>query len=612
MRVVLHDQAVELDYPRSLAHDLERLLGGGDRAGPASTCRIVISEDQDGHFSIAAGAETKRTGFERGEILNLAMDEIVHRLVVDLSSAMAMHAGAVGWRDASILLAGPTGAGKTSLTAWFIDRGFDYITDELVVVPERSTDVTGFPRPLVAKPGSTPVIKSLAAFRQAQCVAAGRNTLIAPATTYHGAATPCRLIIFPRFVADGLLQVRPVSTAEVGLRLMECNLNARNLAAGGFPAVAALARRLPAMEVCYGSFDQLEGALDTIAKFVVEQDVDVNALRRFLSLRNRPAAPTVPAAVTATKTAFPIPAPTPRRSAKTMTIGMATYDDYDGVYFSLQALRLYHPEIMDEVELLVIDNHPDGPCSAALKALDGAIPNLRYVPFAECCGTTVKGEIFGQASGSFVLGIDCHVFVVPGAVRRLLDYFSKQPQSNDLLQGPLVYDDLTNIATHFDPVWSGGMFGRWATDERGRDPDAPPFDIPMQGMGLFACRTEAWPGFNPRFRGFGGEEGYIHEKFRQAGARTLCLPFLRWVHRFNRPMGIPYPNSWDDRLRNYLIGHEELGLPTEDVETHFREILGQGVVDPILSRIRAELARDTDRHARVSTGLESGYKSAAR
>jgi hypothetical protein len=26
-----------------------------------------------------------------------------------------------------------------------------------------------------------------------------------------------------------------------------------------------------------------------------------------------------------------------------LSIGMATYDDYDGVYFSVQAIRLYHP-----------------------------------------------------------------------------------------------------------------------------------------------------------------------------------------------------------------------------------------------------------------------------
>jgi hypothetical protein len=113
----------------------------------------------------------------------------------------------------------------------------------------------------------------------------------------------------------------------------------------------------------------------------------------------------------------------------------------------------------------------------------------------------------------------------------------------------------------------------------------------MQGLGLFACRRLAWPGFNRRFRGFGGEEGYLHEKFRQAGGRSLCLPFLRWIHRFNRPMGIPYTNTWDDRLRNYLIGFTELGWDTGPVEEHFNEFLGPSVAGPIIECAKAEIAQ---------------------
>ena len=93
-------------------------------------------------------------------------------------------------------------------------------------------------------------------------------------------------------------------------------------------------------------------------------------------------------------------------------------------------------------------------------------------------------------------------------------------------------------------------------------------------LGLFACRRTAWPGFNPKFRGFGGEEGYIHEKIRQRGGRTLCLPFLRWMHRFGRPLGAPYVNRWEDRMRNYVIGFTELGLDTAEMEAHFAELLG--------------------------------------
>ena len=38
--------------------------------------------------------------------------------------------------------------------------------------------------------------------------------------------------------------------------------------------------------------------------------------------------------------------------SKKLTIGMATYDDYDGVYFSIQAIRMYHPEILKDIEFI--------------------------------------------------------------------------------------------------------------------------------------------------------------------------------------------------------------------------------------------------------------------
>jgi hypothetical protein len=51
-----------------------------------------------------------------------------------------------------------------------------------------------------------------------------------------------------------------------------------------------------------------------------------------------------------------------------------------------------------------------------------------------------------------------------------------------------------------------------------------PFEVPAQGLGIFSCKKSEWLGFNPHFRGFGGEECYIHEKYRQAGRKTICLP----------------------------------------------------------------------------------------
>lgn len=273
-----------------------------------------------------------------------------------------------------------------------------------------------------------------------------------------------------------------------------------------------------------------------------------------------------------------------------LTVGMSTYDDFDGVYFTVQAMRLYHREVMDNVEILIIDNHPEGCCAKPLRQLADQIPGCRYIPYSDTRSTFVKGMVFCEARSEYVLCLDSHVMLAPGSLSRLIGFLDANPACRDLLQGPVVYDDLNSISTHFDPVWSGGMYGKWGSDERGKNPDGEPFEIPMQGTGLFACRREAWPGFNPRFQGFGGEEGYLHEKFRQSGRRTLCLPFLRWTHRFSRPFGLSYRNVWEDRIRNYYIGFTELGLDTGKIDEHFSALLGGEAYDRIRSWVSEELS----------------------
>jgi hypothetical protein len=286
------------------------------------------------------------------------------------------------------------------------------------------------------------------------------------------------------------------------------------------------------------------------------------------------------------------PEATPKGPPRRLCIGMATFDDYDGVYFSVQALRMYHPEILDQIQILIIDNNPAGAAAEKLKELDSYIPNYRYVPESKVVGTAIRDRIFQESNSEFVLVMDCHVFIVPGALARLLEYLDANPDSPDLLQGPLLHDDLRTISTHFAPGWHSGMWGTWAYDPRGESEDAPGFDIPMQGCGLFACRREAWPGLNPNFRGFGGEEGYIHEKVRQAGGRTLCLPFLRWMHRFNRPLGAPYPVIWENRVRNYIIGWQELGLETDSIRAHFSESMGRPETESVFEQVAREQSQD--------------------
>lgn len=253
-----------------------------------------------------------------------------------------------------------------------------------------------------------------------------------------------------------------------------------------------------------------------------------------------------------------------------LTIGMATYDDYDGLYFTIQSIRMYHPEVLDDVEFVIIDNNPENAHSRSIKQFVNSVKQpIQYIPFNEYKSSFVKGKIFDYAKTPYVLGIDSHVLLEQGGIKKLIDFYESGADGGNFLQGPLVYDSFNHISTHFDLNWRGHMWGTWGTDPRGQDKNNPPFEIPAQGMGLYSCRKDSWLGFNSLFRGFGGEEGYIHEKYRKAGKKTLCLPFLRWIHRFGRPNGVPFPLSLESKIKNYFIGFEELKLDTSPIYDHF-------------------------------------------
>src|SRR5262245_44773088 len=137
-----------------------------------------------------------------------------------------------------------------------------------------------------------------------------------------------------------------------------------------------------------------------------------------------------------------------------LTIGMAAYQDFDGVYFTVQDLRVHHD--MENVEILVVDNYGCD-LTAAFAAATGRASNVRYVRYTDRTGTAApRQKVFEEARGAAVLCLDSHVLLVPGAVARLKQFYRDHPDSRDLYQGPLIHDDMLR-STHFRPGWGDHM-----------------------------------------------------------------------------------------------------------------------------------------------------------
>jgi hypothetical protein len=259
-----------------------------------------------------------------------------------------------------------------------------------------------------------------------------------------------------------------------------------------------------------------------------------------------------------------------------LTIGMATFRDWPGVWATVKALKKYHRDVWEFLEIVIIDNDPDGHpeleghnggendhSSKARRLMDQI--GGKYLHFTQVQGTAAaKGRVFELATAPVVLVIDCHVLLDPGSLMKLIEFAEAQPDSKDLWQGPC-----EDVGDYFAPRWGSLMYGRWANDDR--TAAGQPYEIPMQGCGLFACNKSAWPGFHPLLEGFGPEEFHLHQRIRRNGGKCWCLPWLPWDHRFGNPDGAKVPgNDNPNRLRGHLITHLDTGAPDlSEMRKHF-------------------------------------------
>ena len=115
-----------------------------------------------------------------------------------------------------------------------------------------------------------------------------------------------------------------------------------------------------------------------------------------------------------------------------MTIGMAVYDDFDGVYFTIQSIRLHHD--LQDVEFIVVDNNPASPAGRTTgDFVRGWVPRGRYIPMPEPKGTTqTRQRVYDEAAGEAVVVMDPHVLLTPGVLGRLVQFYRKNPETLDL------------------------------------------------------------------------------------------------------------------------------------------------------------------------------------
>ncbi len=114
-----------------------------------------------------------------------------------------------------------------------------------------------------------------------------------------------------------------------------------------------------------------------------------------------------------------------------LTIGMATFNDFDGVYFTIQAMRLYQD--LEDTEFVVVDNYG---CESTKSFVEGWA-KAKYILATDTVGTAAaKDTVFRVAQRRRRALLRFPRPLRAGAIARLKQYYRDHPDCRDLLQGP--------------------------------------------------------------------------------------------------------------------------------------------------------------------------------
>ena len=235
--------------------------------GSADVTLSLIEDAANGIFELSCNGDVRCRDHSDGAIGSWLLHLTTRELAAHSRGGLLLHAAAVASDGLCILLPGPTGAGKSTLTAYLAGRGFRYMTDELTFVADGSTTVEAFVRPLKLTTDGAAALKNQnrLQIREAEMLVGPSDVLVAAgAPTSSPPLAQARLggIVFPRYQRRGRLHVERLSPAQAGFRLMECVLNGSALPDHGFGDVARLANAVPSYELRYSSLDQLDGNPD--------------------------------------------------------------------------------------------------------------------------------------------------------------------------------------------------------------------------------------------------------------------------------------------------------------------------------------------------------------
>ncbi len=192
-----------------------------------------------------------------------------------------LHAGVLARDGKAVVMAATPGAGKSTLTAAMMLRGFRLLSDEFGVLDPANGKLHAMLKPVALKNRSIDIIRAFSADAVIGPVFRGTRKgdvahLAPDAASAEAAGQGVRpaLVIFPRFAEGGRLEVKPQPPEQAFSRLAFNSFNYALLGPVSFDAVTEVAAACPAYELRYG---KLEQAIDCIGELLADARGETDA-----------------------------------------------------------------------------------------------------------------------------------------------------------------------------------------------------------------------------------------------------------------------------------------------------------------------------------------------
>jgi HprK-related kinase A len=274
--------AISLEVARpDLEQQIEHIYGGYPRHDPKTLPDVTITLRH----------QNLRLMLFRPAIRVFANDEAPYQAVPDrwalpvveatinwfvwsyVARVLLLHAAVVEREGRAVILSGPTGAGKSTLCAALIARGFRFLTDEIALVRPNDGQLQPHPRPISLKNEAIDIVATMLpdARLSARFANASKGTVAfmrPPKQSIEAAGETARpaLVIFPTYRPEAGFELKSIERSQAFMRLIESSANYLTLLETGFETLANLVEAGDHYALDYASLDDAVGAIESLAR----------------------------------------------------------------------------------------------------------------------------------------------------------------------------------------------------------------------------------------------------------------------------------------------------------------------------------------------------------